>query len=556
MTTEEGATPTSVGKHDRATWVGLLCTVLRDGRSGSLQVSFARSWRRFDMVLGIPVDYQSDRDEDPIARALADAAPDSRADHLREALAQSLEWATGQWRFTPAPAIDPESVDPALLPEPVTLSGLWAGVKQHLAMDEAMPVVTSVEVFEPATDFEDWFSLLGVEAPFDELPAALADGCGTDVLYRRLPDRSGNLVKLLWLLHQAALFVGQLDHRGEMASMLEGLRAGDSTETELEEEPASLPSSPGTGEQAFALAAGSEEASLADEPASKAEGPSVADAPEPTEAGDVPAPPRRTRDPATVIKRDYDQRMRKDYYTFLGIESDAPKPVIEKRARQLAARWQAAMRHKAVPMEAKELAKELATGAQLVYRTLADPKRRAEYDRRAAAGQAPLLRPIKGATGLSSPASRVPQRPEPETARIDASGDAPTMLERIQHFIDGKEWKLAASLLEEARLVNPSDPDVLAHLGWVTWILERDQEAAEEFLQLAVAFDRNHLNAISYLGKLALEVGDEDRAHKWLTRVMELDRTQRWARRALRKLPAREADQGQKGLRFWGRKGE
>ena len=514
MTTEDGTTLASVGKHDRATWVALLCAVLRDGRSGSLQVRFARSWRRFDIVLGILVDYRSDRDDDPIAQTLADAAPERRVDHLCEAVAQSLEWATGEWRFIPAPAIDPESIDPGLLPEPVTLGGLWSGVKQHLAMDEAMPVVTSVEVFERAADFEEWFPLLGAEAPLDELPAALADGCGMDELYRRLPDRSGNLVKLLWLIHQAALFAGQVDQRAEMSSMLEGLRTDDRAETER----ASSSSSSGT-----------------DEP--------------------VASRPRRTRDPATVIKRDYDQRMGKDYYTFLGVEADAPKPVIEKRARQLAGRWHAAVRHKATPVEVKELAKELATGVQLVFRTLTDPKRRVEYDRRAAAGQAPLLRPIK-ATALSSPASRMPQRPEPETATDEQSGGAPTMVERIQHFIDGGEWKLAASLLEEARLTSPSDPEVLAHLGWVTWNLERDREAAQELLQLAVAFDKEHLNAICYLGKLALDVGDDEAAHKWLTRVMELDRSQRWAQRALRKLPPRAAGQGQKGLRFWGRKGE
>ncbi len=118
------------------------------------------------------------------------------------------------------------------------------------------------------------------------------------------------------------------------------------------------------------------------------------------------------------------------------------------------------------------------------------------------------------------------------------------------------EWKLAAGLLQEARLVDPSDPDVLAELGWVTWQLDKDHESAEEFLKLAVAFDADHFAAICYLGKLSIEAGDEEGAAKWLPRVMELDRSQRWARRALRKLEAEQAAFGkQPGLKFW-KKGE
>lgn len=590
----------------------MLCAVLREGRSGVLQVRFGKSWKRLHIVLGSPVDYDTDREADPIVQALAASTPDGRAEHLRDAVAASLEWATGQWSFAPASPLAAETIDPALLPDPVTMSGLWAGVKQHLSMDEAMPAVTSASTFVRAADFEEWFPLLAVEAPFDDLPAALADGCGMDVLYRRIPDRSGNLVKLLWLLQRAALFDGQFDQRVQLASRLEGLTSDESQpEIELIDESASWPSVSVSDEPAplesldpgsvaddevpevEEVAAGvPEEASAERRPkprsrygappppkkrtsyvysSSAADGavtPSVADEEAPTVADDAaptetePKPHegrtrRNTRDPAMVLRRDYDQRMRKDYYTFLGLDPEATATAIERRARQLAGRWQAAMRSRSVPSEIKELAKELATGVQLVYRTLADPKRRAEYDRRMAAGQAPVLRPIKGATRLSTPGSPRPQRPATESTKpgADASGGAPTMNQRIEHFVEAGEWRLAAGLLKEARLINPSDPDVLAHLGWVTWKLEKDEESAEEFLRLAVTFNGSHAAAIGYLARLSVDTGDTEAAHKWLNRVLELDRGQRWARRALRKLPPLEQEQPQKGLKFW-RKGD
>lgn len=540
MTTEVGRAATSSGQHDRATWAGLLCAILRESRTGILTVRCGRSWKRFEIVLGIPVNYDTDREDDPIGTSLSACAPDARAEHLRDAVAASLEWATGDWSFESSPSLPAESIDPALLPDPVTLTGLWAGAKDHLAMDEAMSVVSGMNRFARAADFEDWFPLLDVEPPFEELPAALADGCVMGVLYRRLPDRSGNLVKLLWLLHCAALFEGQLGQRLDLDALLEGLHEDHSREglERVIEAPDSM-----AGDEA--TSAGGPFPTETEEPA-KAPAPALS----------APQPKRTPLDPEQVIRRDYKLRMGTDYYTFLSLNPDASQALIERRARQLAGRWQAAQRSRVLSGELKDLATELGRGVQLVYRTLADPTRRGEYDRRQAAGQAPVLRPIKGGTGLSTPASPRPQRPKPVSPEVAPIGGGPGLQERVRHFVEAGQWKVAAGLLKEARLLNPSDPDVLAELGWVTWKLDKDHESAEEFLQLAVTFDRGHLVGLSYLGKLALEVGDDGEARKWLERVMELDKSQRWARRALRKLPRPQPEGGkQPGFKFW-RKGD
>lgn len=614
MLSEAGLQPSSEGRLDRALWAALLCALLREGRSGTLEMSFGRSWKRFDFILGVPVDYRSDREDDPSALLLLTAAEDGRPDALRNAVASSLDWGRGTWAWREAPALDPATIDPGLLPEPVTLSGLWAGVKQHLSMDEVMGLVTERGSFARADDFGEWFPMIGAEEPFDDLPAALAGGCALDVLYRRLPDRSGNLVKLLWLLDRAALFAGQFRQRVEMTTHLEGLSQGD-TDAEIEiEDPGATGEVTAVDDEAIAAAMGGKagasepvvesssepgtdsgrrfgppperskstsyvhvgspatgEVATIEPPASQEEATTLT-APaieEPPSLGatvevslhdvadsvaDEPAPtgaPPKKRDPAQIIRRDYNKRMGRNYYMFLRLESDAPLSHIEKRCRQLAGRWQAAQRSRAVPPEVKELAKELATGIQLVYRTLKDPKRRAEYDRRMAAGQAPILTPIRGASSLSG----APTPPAPVQDAYLTPRGGPTMLQRIQHFVQAGEWKLAAGLLKEARVADPSDPNVLAELGWVTWKLDKDRDAAEEFLKLAVAFDKKHLAATSYLGKLALDVEDHEAARKWLEKVMEIDRSQRWARRAIRKLPTPEAEQTSRGLKFW-RKGD
>ncbi len=434
MFTEGGPPVPSAGKFDRATWAGLLCAVVRESRSGVLTARFGRSWKRLQFILGVPVDYRTDRDDDPIPLALEAADLDARAEHLRSAVADSLEWATGTWTFEEGPDLDPDRVDPALLPEPVALVGLWEGSKQHVSMDEAMPLVTQVQHFSRSADFLDWFPLFEVEEPFDELPAVLAGGGGLDVLYRRLPDRSGNLVKLLWLLHRAALFEGQLGLRVEMGSLLEGLHLDDSqADVEMFIESDSLPQGHDLGIDS--LPRGPEPASdpptppprpgryvhtrvVSDAPPSSAEGvtspaatPPAPREPEADRGDDRESPRKPTRDPIQVVRRDYKHRMGKDYYRFLSLEPEATSAMIERRARQLAGRWQAAQSSKSLPQDVKELARELATGVQLVYRTLADPARRAEYDRRQAQGQAPVLRPIRGASRFSTPAS--PPAPPP-----------------------------------------------------------------------------------------------------------------------------------------------
>ncbi len=548
MKTEVGRMATSSGKHDRATWAGLLCAILREARTGVLSVHFGRSWKRFEIVLGIPVGYSTDREDDPIVASLLDSAVDGRAEHLRDAIASSMEWATGKWSFEGSPSLTLESVDPALLPEPVTMTGLWAGTKQHLAMDEAMPVVTGVERFVCAADFDDWFPLLEVEKPFDELPSALTDGCAMDVLYRRLPDRSGNLAKLLWLLERAALFEGQMGARLDLDALLEGMKEDDTAKgaRQVGSVPASVtkknPSLHGDPSPGVAV--------------DEAAAPVGTSSPRRESSESAPQKRRAPRDPDQVIRRDYKQRMGTDYYTFLSLAPDASQTSIERRSRQLAGRWQAAQRSRSLSAEQKELAAELARGVQLVYRTLADPTRRAEYDRRQAAGQAPVLRSLKGGTGLSTPAASSPTAHEPAAEAASPGGAGPTLQERVKHFMEAEQWKIAAGLLEDARLINPSDPDVLAELGWVKWKLDQDAESAAEFLKLAVAFDRKHMPGISYLGKLALETGDQNEARKWLEKVMELDRSQRWARHALRKIQRSQSEGAkQSGLKFW-RKGD
>ncbi len=562
------------GPHSHASWVRLLFALYRTRRSGVLEVRFGKRWRRYLVVSGDPIAYSSDQAEDQLARTLGQSGivpvarlqwfaerlgPDERledallmagvlteaqlAQHRQERLvagiADALRWATGTWSFDERPQLA-DRIDPALLPDPATLHALWIGVRQHVSMDEVLPTVTALGELRRADEFEEWFPHFEVEEPFDDLPSAIGPNCTVDVIYRLIPDRSGTLIKLLWLLDSAALFERQGRPVDAMAALLDAPpalrekkrpRIAERREAERREDERRAPDKP------------------------------------------LPAPPKveprdAGQDQAEQIRIEHRKRMGADYYAFLGLDPSASAQAIDRRSKRLAGRYRVASKAASLPPEVRELAKELLTGAHLVWRTLADEERRAEYGRRLDAGQAPILQAIKGASRdfQSHPGMRV--------AAGGPLDDAASALQgghiKARKFMEEGKFREAVALLRKERLENPSHPDVLADLGWATWksraVGEDDPGEAEEFLQLAWTFDAKNARAASFLAKVALETHQEELAAKWLSRVIKLDPTATWAKRALAGgstspggAPQRKSGQVPKksspGHRFW-RKGE
>jgi hypothetical protein len=258
-------------------------------------------------------------------------------------------------------------------------------------------------------------------------------------------------------------------------------------------------------------------------------------------AGSAPAAPS-----AGAVQRDHASRMGTDYYTFLGIPAKANQSVIDRARTRLLKRWTAASKDPRLPEEARQMARELAQVTHLAGRTFSVPARRQEYDRRLAKGQAPLAGGVRAARTRDLPKTN-PGTSLPTAPLEDALADA-------RGLMRGQDFARAATLLKALRVQQPSQPDVLAELGWAVWkaSAETERDEAEEYLQLATAFDPRHGKAREYLARVALDAGDHDAARQRLERLLKVDPEASWARGALNRIPV--ADDGRSGgrrLAFW-----
>ncbi len=237
-----------------------------------------------------------------------------------------------------------------------------------------------------------------------------------------------------------------------------------------------------------------------------------------------------------AIRADHRRRMNRDYYAFLGVAPDASGAELEVRANKLANRWMRPLKSKRTPPKARELAQELLGTVRLVWRTLSDDGRRAEYDRRMARGQAPTAGGGIRAADVSSivsgthPAAR--KRAGSEGAGVGHLGHGEALA-----FIEAGQHERAAGILRRIRRENPSDPDVLADLGWAEWGCaagDRDkQESAEDYVRLALTFHPDHPRALEFLARIALDQKDVDGARGRLKAVLRVTPDARWARVAL-----------------------
>jgi tetratricopeptide (TPR) repeat protein len=176
--------------------------------------------------------------------------------------------------------------------------------------------------------------------------------------------------------------------------------------------------------------------------------------------------------------------------------------------------------------------KELLTGVQLVWRTLTDPKHKREYDRRIDMGRAPLVE-----SRLQKAAGEAPKMPKRAEKKPEPVQQADEPIDRARVLISQGKFKAAASLLESARRANPSDPAVLAELGWASWKARKwgseADDTAEEYLRLALTFEPQNTRAMEFLARIAIEKGEKDKAQQILKRIIKLTSDSEWARTAL-----------------------
>lgn len=525
-------------KHGRQTYVALLFGLHVAGRTGVLEVKRGRNWRRLWIARGVPVRYRS---------SLEGESHGTDSALLERASVAALGWPDGTWSFAESDAVS-ASVDPSLLPSVAPLRALWGEVRNRIDMEEAAQLVSAPDAgnVQPQGALDGVLSSFGIEGPLANLASFLPDdGCAVDELFRKTQDKSGHLLHLLWLLET----IGLVRRSGrESDSVLSRLARGELAGDEVE--------------------ADSEERKLKkEEDARKARSRRTQGSTGAPKARYISASSGLHTKPSSetlaklpsLLKTARKHRIQKNFYEFFDLKPEASRQNVETAYRRLVQLWRGAAQTTELPAEARQDAHDLVQGALIVWNTLSDENHRAEYDKRLRQGRAPTLESqIAAATGAarSSPGSAIPRPPsaaarsKPGTGASRAGlGAAQDKGERARRLVDKADFVHAIPLLRELRLENPSDPDVLADLGWATWRVKggEDAESANEFLQLALTFDPTHNRGMQYLARVAKEQGHDAEAKRMVERLLAVDPADEWAKRALKSFARAEAGSARRG---------
>jgi hypothetical protein len=647
--------PSVGGSHDLANYVTIFLAIHSQRLSGTLEIGNRRGWRRLFFLEGEVVGAASSFKQDALGRTLASASivpkariqwfeerlgpdehietallasgaltPEQLAEHelgrIKQSIAAPLRSTSGTWRFEPAPGLDSAHISPALRPAVPTLAALWQGIQQHLAVDKVLPEVTDASLgpVVGTAALRTALPTMELEPPLSFLGEAVVEAITVEELFKQLPDRSGNLLKLVWMLERGGLL--QRKDRPVDANLAERLcavaeQATDPTLMErlLEHERGRGPDAPSQVETpstsasaaepepirvhaqpvAIQIQAGPASPASLDEPSSSqplSSEPPATEAPSYAEGfgnylgeGSVPqisigryASRGRSRAPASAVPTrpmsrrqerpmtparvsgEHAKRMNRDFYGFLGLKAGCPIDVVDRRCKHVGQLWTGAQELELDDDDKRKLA-QLLHGLQIVWQTLTNEERKLEYDRRMKEGHAPLVEEIRRALEGSEIAEGQPAdpvEPEPELA-----GDG--SIEMARRLMSRGGFGAASRLLERLRRDEPSNPDVLAELGWAVWKLRgesNDSESSpEDYIALALTFEPRHLPSLEYHARIAFERGDLDALQERLDRLLAADKQNAWALEVLSSdalSAAASRRSGGSGLRFWRRKSD
>ncbi len=542
------------GKHSPAAYVDLCSRIHEGALGGYVQVQNGRHWRRIWWVAGSPVWFESNVPEEQLGASLVavglldearlaaleaeaaheeslrdvllrheDVRPEDLHDHLRSMVARGVSapliWGRGDLSFEALQALPATVLRSAVLASEPPLQLLWHGTEAHVRMDQVLAWVTDPAAgrIHPTDSLPHVLPALLGGTPLEALIDGLSEPRGVDQLFMVVPDRSGGLILLLWLLELAGLVTRDA-----------GDRRPSWTPTASPSPPA--PSSlPGASVPGASMPGGARPG----RPEPRGQARSTPGDRSSIPGGRAPATPEQIE---LALRADHQKRMNQDYYTFLGLPRSATLPELELRANKLVNRWMRAMKSRRTPVSARELAEELLSTVRLVWRTLSDEERRAEYDRRMARGQAPrAVGGIRGAdvSTIVSGTHAVPRRRDEEgLAAVGQQGHRDAL-----SYLETGHFDRAAAIMRRIRQENPSDPDVLADLGWAEWrCADTDpdkMESAEDYVRLALTFHPDHPRALEYLARIALDKRDIDGARGRLRAVLRVTPDSRWARVAL-----------------------
>ncbi len=514
----------------RGEYVGRLVKASLEHLTGTFEVRSGRRRRTIHLQRGRPV--WSEGEE---GTATTDVVS------LEAAIGEPLAWEPSEVIFEEHRTVPVEALKGDETDDLSMRRALWQGVERHLPLTDVLPSVIDPAGGPVQPTLGLWTALeeLEVGHPYSNLPEALGSGATVEELLARIPDRSGSLMKLIWFLERAELLErpsaarsrrkteprgGVPPHRPTPLQNVSGPAAPPKAVARPERPDASPDFSWWKGADGSTPGGGVTPNAPSDEV-----GPVEPEAPQRQGAAGGLGP-THAREIAGVIQNAHRDRMGRDYYTFLGLPSKAPAEAVDRSCRQLMRRWKVFHGRADLPPRAKEQATELLASLQLVYRTLGRPERKVEYDRRVDRGSPPVVGRIRAASS-----SQIEQAAAASKSR---GGAATVDLLAASREMEAGRWDRALAILHTLRMQNPSDPDVLAELGWCAHNHGSSETTApEEYLRLAVTFDADHEKALEYLARLALHQDDTEGARGRLKRLTRLNPQNRWARRALRKLP-------------------
>jgi hypothetical protein len=547
------------------TWIRLLsaCRVLQ--LSGILEVTQGRRTRALSVVIGRPVRFDSDLPEDDLSHTLVASGmvprdrvnwlkgrlsageslqgalvqsgaikQDQLAAHLRDRLRRGvlapLLWGSGTWRFSHRP-LRGDRIDPRLLPDLPALGVLAEEIGTHVSLDAAMGDLGAIGPMLPGSRLDQLFPDLGLPPELQDLPEALADGLPVTALLGRYPTHARELVLILWLMSAAGLIAHPARNEEELEEALR--RAGDGRPVEAPAAPAAAPRAPKPAAASRATsasrAAASRPAKSPSKPAASPPKRAARSAPASrTAAASKPAGKRSTRGavPVATVQRmlrtDHEERLGLGEHAFLDLGPDADVPTIKRACTRLARRWKLAERDPRLPAASRVQARDL-------LRKLGEVRK-----------------------SLMEFHARQPSGPAPEPEAASAPGAA------ARAVLATGDHRKALSMLQVLRRKYPSEPGVLADLGWAIWHVrgrdEKGVEEAEDYLRLALTFDSRNATAAERLARIAIARKDEDATRRGLARLIKIQPSATWAKKALSDLGPAGKNEAQ-GVGGWFRKG-
>jgi len=327
----------ATGKHDRRTYTALLFALRRGGHSGTLKVKYGRRNRELLFIAGEPVLYRSDLSEDAVERTLvakglvpadrvkwitvklgpdesvemalvmsgaisAEKLSEHKSRRLPVGIGSPFVWRSGDWSFTPLSGFSAGSFDPGLLPSRSGLKALWKVVRKEMATNDVMMEVTSGDKggLLIAPGGEALLAAIQPKEPLSQIVSAIGDGCSVEDLFRSVPDNSGDLFKLLWMLEAGGVVLREnVADNNQLDSQLENIEATSS-------------GSPSATKRPVTARKVTSAVEIDDEPTA-----SVLD----------------------EIAGIHESKMGTDFYTFLGLDQKATTRDVDKACKSMAKMW-------------------------------------------------------------------------------------------------------------------------------------------------------------------------------------------------------------------------